>query len=253
MKTFTSADGLNLAYYEWGSPGSGVPVVLHHGFSASALSNWELPGVVAALTEAGRHVFAIDSRGHGASDKPHDPAFYGEHRMAEDVSTLLGVIGAEQIDLVGYSMGGIVALLVAISDKRVRRLVAGGIGSSAVELGGLDSRALPGRALVDGLQAQDVASIDDPQVMAFRAFADAAGADRQALAAQVLASHRSPIALDRITAPTLVLAGVDDHLATRPEVLADAITGARWRVLSGDHLTAVRNPDFASAIVKFLA
>src|SRR5262245_31790444 len=130
MKSFESADGLRIAYYEWGE-GSGVPVVLQHGFSASALSNWEQTGVVAALVEAGRRVIAVDARGHGASDKPYDPAFYGEQKMADDISALLTLLGAEQLDLAGYSMGGIVALIVAANDARVRRLVTGGIGASA--------------------------------------------------------------------------------------------------------------------------
>lgn len=251
MKSFESADGLRIAYYEWGE-GTGVPVVLQHGFSASALSNWELTGVVAALVEAGRRVVAVDARGHGASDKPYDPAFYGEQKMADDISALLTLIGAEQVDLVGYSMGGIVALIVAANDARIRRLITGGIGASAAELGGVDARAVAGRALVDGLLTEDTSTIEDPRVMAFRMFADASGADRQALAAQALARHNSPIGLDRITAATLVLAGTDDYLAARPEVLAAAIFGARWRVLAGDHLTVVRNPEFIEAIVKFL-
>ena len=173
--------------------------------------------------------------------------------MADDISALLGLLGADQADLVGYSMGGIVALLVAAHDARIRRLVTGGIGASAAELGGVDGRAIAGRALVEGLLTEDTSTIDDPRVMAFRRFAEAAGADRQALAAQALAAHNKPIGLDRITAPTLVLAGADDYLASRPEVLAAAIFGARWRVLSGDHLTVVRNPEFIDAIVKFLA
>ncbi|HEX6681224.1 MAG TPA: hypothetical protein VF062_00400 [Candidatus Limnocylindrales bacterium] len=49
-----------------------------------------------------------------------------------------------------------------------------------------------------------------------------------------------------------MLAGADDYLATGPEVLAAAIPGARWRVLAGDHLTVVRNPEFIDAVVKFL-
>ncbi|HZM80459.1 MAG TPA: alpha/beta hydrolase [Candidatus Limnocylindrales bacterium] len=252
MKSFESADGLNIAYYEWGDV-SGIPVVLQHGFSASALSNWEMTGIVAALVEADRRVIAIDARGHGASDKPYDPAFYGEQRMADDISALLGLVGADQADLVGYSMGGVVALIVAANDARIRRLVTGGIGASAAELGGVDKRAVAGRALVEGLLTEDTSTIDDPRVMAFRLFADAAGADRRALAAQALAAHNQPIGLERITAPTLALAGADDYLASRPEALAAAIFGARWRVLAGDHLTVVRNPEFVEAIVKFLA
>lgn len=252
MQTFTSFDGTTLAYYTWGDAGELPPVALHHGFSTYAAANWQAPGIVDALVAAGRRVVAIDARGHGASEKPHDPARYGEDKMARDLATLFDVLELDRVDLVGYSMGGVVALLTAAADPRVRRLVTGGIGAGAAEQGGVDRAALPGRALVDGLLADDPATITDERVMGFRLFADASGADRRALAAQAQASHRAPIALDRITIPALVLAGTDDWLATRPEVLAAALPDARWKVLAGDHLTVVRNPEFATAIVTFL-
>ena len=61
------------------------------------------------------------------------------------------------------------------------------------------------------------------------------------------------IALAQILAPTLVLAGDLDPLAVRPEVLADAIPGARLRMVSGDHMAAVGDPTFTRSIVGFLA
>jgi pimeloyl-ACP methyl ester carboxylesterase len=108
----TTSDGLQLVYYEWGEHGKGPPVVLHHGFVANARANWEGPGVVQALVGAGRRVVAADARGHGDSDKPHDAARYGEARMAEDLATLVDTIGAGEVDLVGYSMGAVVSLLL---------------------------------------------------------------------------------------------------------------------------------------------
>jgi pimeloyl-ACP methyl ester carboxylesterase len=252
MKTFAASDGIELAYQEFGPASQQPPVLLHHGFSTDGASNWVRPGVVDALVARGRQVLVLDARGHGASGKPHDVASYGEDRMAHDVSRLLDLLDVDRVDLVGYSMGGIVALIVAANDSRVRRLVTGGIGASAAESGGLDHSVVPGRELSEGLLTDDPATITDLQVMAFRSFADASGADRRALAAQAQASHRKPIGLERITVPALVLAGQDDALATRPEVLAAALSDARWKVLAGDHLTVVRNPDFAESIVSFV-
>ena len=88
-------------------------VVLHHGFVADADSNWVATGVVEALIEAGRRVVAPDARGHGRSEKPHDPERYGEDRMARDLAALVELIGEPQVDLVGYSMGAVVSLLFA--------------------------------------------------------------------------------------------------------------------------------------------
>ena len=52
--------------------GEGEPVVLVHGFTASAEANWGEPGIIADLAKDFR-VIAIDARGHGKSGKPHDP------------------------------------------------------------------------------------------------------------------------------------------------------------------------------------
>lgn len=251
MESFRSDDGLQIAYRTW-RDGDGVPVVLHHGFGASAEIDWVATGVVGALTDAGRRVVGIDARGHGASEKPHDAARYGEPRMARDVVTLLDVLGVSAVDLVGYSMGAVVSLLTAAREPRVRRLVVGGIGHAAAERGGVDTASLAPEALREALLTDDVAAIPHPGAAAFRRFADDTGADRQALAAQAAAVHRDPIPLDRITAPTLVLAGRDDPLATRPEVLAAAVPDARLLLVDGDHGGALQEAAFREAIVAFL-
>ena len=249
---FKSSDGLRIAYDDEGTDTSRPPVVLHHGFAASGFLNWVAPGVVRALVASGRRVVNIDARGHGRSDKPHEPSFYGETRMAGDISTLIDTLGVDEIDLVGYSMGAIVALIVASQEPRVRRLVVGGIGAGVVERGGVDTRALDPRLLAEAMRADDPATIADPAAKQFRVFAESTGADRLALAAQVAAVHRQPIALEQISAPTLVLAGRDDQLAVRPQVLASAIRRAQLLVIDGDHLGAVAVPAFAPAIVDFV-
>ena len=253
MKQFTAADGVEIAYDEWGTPSGHPPVLLHHGFVADANLNWVATGVVGALVDAGRHVVALDARGHGRSGKPHDPALYGEPVMARDLRTLIDVVGASQVDLVGYSMGAVVSLITAPEEPRIRRLAVGGVGAGIVELGGLDTRAIDNVALAAALEANDPSTITDAGAQGFRLFADAIGADRMALAAHARMVHASPIALDRIAAPTLVLAGDADPLAARPQVLADAIAGARLQLVAGDHLGAVGDPAFTAALVEFLA
>lgn len=253
MKRFSSWDGIEIAYREWGEETAPTPVVLHHGFVANAEANWVATGVLDALLAAGRRVIAPDARGHGHSEKPHDPARYGEQRMARDLAMLLDTIGAGQVDLVGYSMGAIVSLLLASSDERVRRLVIGGVGSGVVECGGVDRRAVSNESIIDALSADDPASIESPEAAAFRTLADALGADREALVAQARSIHRDGVALDRISAPTLLLAGEDDPLAVRPQVLADAIPNAVLQILAGNHIEALGDPRFTRSIVEFLA
>ncbi len=253
MKSFQSWDGIEIAYQEWGEKTTAPPVVLHHGFVVDANLNWVATGIVEALCAAGRWVIAPDARGHGGSEKPHDPARYGEQQMARDLAVLLDVCGEPLIDLVGYSMGGIVSLIFASEDERVRRLVLGGIGSGVIECGGVDRRAVPNEAIIEALSVEDPATIAMPEAAAFRTLADAIDADREALIAQASSIYRGAIALERISARTLVLAGDADPLAVRPEVLRDAIPGATLRILSGDHVGVIADPRFTQSLLDFLA
>jgi pimeloyl-ACP methyl ester carboxylesterase len=253
MKSFQSWDDIEIAYHEWGEQSSSPPVVLHHGFVVDANVNWVAPGIVDALCAGGRRVIAPDARGHGGSEKPHDPARYGEQRMARDLVVLLDVCNEPQVDLVGYSMGAIVSLIFASEDTRVRRLVVGGVGSGVIECGGVDRRAVPNDAIIQALSVEDPAVIGMPEAAAFRTLADTIGADREALVAQASSIYRGEIALDRISARTLVLAGDADPLAIRPEVLRDAIPGATLRMLSGNHIGVIADPRFRQSIVDFLA
>ena len=253
MPAMTAADGVEIVYDTWGEPSPEPPVILHHGFIADGNLNWVLPGVVRALEAAGRRAVVLDARGHGRSGKPHDPALYGEATMARDVASLADAVGTDRYDLVGYSMGAIVSLITATRDPRIRRLVVGGVGAGVAELGGVDTRVVDNRALVAALDADDAGAITDPAAAGFRQFADAVGGDRRALAAQARRVHAEAIPLDRIGAPTLIIAGREDLLAARPEVLAAAIPGARVAPVGGDHMGAIADPDFARLIVDFLA
>ncbi len=227
-------------------------MLLQHGFVANAYVNWVAPGVVDALLGAGRRVVAPDARGHGGSAAPHEPGAYGEPRMARDLVTLIDVLELDRLDLVGYSMGAVVALLLAAEEERVRRLVIGGVGSGVVECGGVDRRTVSNDSIIEALSVADPATLADPGARAFRALADALGSDREALVAQAHAVHQGGVALERITAPTLLLAGREDPLAVRPQTLIEALPDGRLELVSGDHMGAIADPRFATAIVEFL-
>jgi len=256
-------DGVTIVYDDHaptGAPAGGPsgaaalpPVVLHHGFAVDAHGNWVATGVVDALRTAGRRVVALDARGHGRSGAPHDPAAYGEERMARDLRQLIDALGLDEVDLVGYSMGAVVTLVLATDEPRARRVVVGGVGAAVVEQGGVDRRVLDNTALAEALLADDPATIADPTAAGFRAFADAQGADRRALAAQATVVHATPIPVERITAPTLLIVGDADELAERPEVLSGPIPDCTLVRVPGDHVMAVVAPAFAPTLVAFLA
>jgi pimeloyl-ACP methyl ester carboxylesterase len=107
--------------------GRGDPVVLIHGFASSILINWRLPGMMARLSRS-HSVIAIDCRGHGLSDRPPKPEQYGME-MVEDVVRVMDALQVPRSDVVGYSMGGMIAMkLLATHPDRVRRAVVGGFG-----------------------------------------------------------------------------------------------------------------------------
>jgi pimeloyl-ACP methyl ester carboxylesterase len=248
MERFSSFDGVGIAYV---TAGAGPDVLLLHGFAADHQANWVAPGVFAALVAAGRRVIALDARGHGQSDKPHDPAAYENDAMPRDARALLDHLGVEHVDVVGYSMGSLVSTRLVPGEPRARSCVLGGVGGRLRGSRGFsdERRAL----LADALETDDPAGIADASARGFRSFAEHTGADRLALAAiQRAASPIAKTRLDSITVPTMVIAGDEDELAGSPQELADRIPGAIGRVVKGSHLGAVADPAFAAAIVEFV-
>ena len=114
-RTFDSA-GVSIHYIE---EGRGVPVVLLHGYTTDLGEQWVKSGVMQALA-AQHRVVALDARGHGLSGKPHDRAAYGRE-MGLDIVRLLDHLGIERAHVVGYSMGGAVAQLLARDHRDVVR------------------------------------------------------------------------------------------------------------------------------------
>ena len=107
--------------------GHGEPVLLIHGFTANIQFQWALPGVIKALSPD-YQVIAYDNRGHGKSDKPHDPKKYGVE-MVEDAVRLLDHLKIKDAHVVGYSMAAMItSKLMATHPERVRTATLGGSG-----------------------------------------------------------------------------------------------------------------------------
>ncbi len=240
---FESFDGTTLAFE---SEGDGVPVLLLHGFATDAYINWVRPGIVDALVGAGYRTIALDQRGHGSSDKPHEPDAYADDAMIRDAQALLDHLDISMCLAAGYSMGARNTLGLVMADERIRAAVLGGIGSNM-----LHAREWGG-AVADAMMASDKKTIADSTAKSFRDFADLTGADKRALAA-VMRTSREPLSgLDRITVPVLVLCGDTDPMVGSPQELADAIPGARAVVVGGTHLNVVNNPAFHHELKSFL-
>src|SRR3954462_2942033 len=114
-------NGLSLHYEEHGF---GKPLILLHG----GIGAGEMYVPILPELTAGRRVITVDLPGHDGTadvDRPLRPDV-----LADDIAGLLDHLGLEQADVMGYSLGGIVALRTAIQHPaRVRRLVLVSVSS----------------------------------------------------------------------------------------------------------------------------
>lgn len=119
---FFDSNGVRIRYVE---QGTGEPVVLVHGLTSSVEANWVAPKVFEELAKNYR-VIALDCRGHGKSEKPHDAKQYGQE-MAFDVVRLLDHLKIRKAHIVGYSMGSMITIkLLTMKPERFLTATLGG-------------------------------------------------------------------------------------------------------------------------------
>ncbi|MET9460793.1 alpha/beta hydrolase [Streptomyces canus] len=215
--------GVRLACRTWGPPDA-PPLLLLHALGEDA-TDWEV--VVPALARS-RRVYALDLRGHGRSDWPGD---YSLELMQADVLQFLDALGLGAVDLIGHSMGGIVAYLLAENHpQRVSRLV-------------LEDVPIPRPRERTTLTRPDGAlSFDWEMVPAVRRQID-------------LPDPRWLERLSQITAKTLVLAGGPHSHVPQDGVaeLASRIPGGRVVTIPVGHLIHHAAPElFTEAVSAFL-
>jgi pimeloyl-ACP methyl ester carboxylesterase len=118
---FFDSNGVRIHYVD---VGDGDPVFLLHG-NGGSVEEWQAADVLQNLSRDFR-VIAMDARGHGKSDKPHDPAAYGRE-LSLDVLRLMDHLGIKKAHVVGYSMGAqTVAHLIVIKPERFASAILGG-------------------------------------------------------------------------------------------------------------------------------
>jgi pimeloyl-ACP methyl ester carboxylesterase len=217
------AGEIRLAYQVWGSPAA-PPLVLLHALAEGA-ADWD--GVAPRFARHWR-VYAPDLRGHGRSDWP---GAYSVELMRADVLGFLDALELNRVDLIGHSMGGLVAYLLAGDHpQRVGRLILEDIAA-------LLRREPSIPAKPDGVLPYDWemvlairGQIDDP---------DPAWLEQ----------------LSKITAETLVIGGGPlSHIPQdRVAELARQIPGARLETIAAGHLIHDADPDaFTRAALTFL-
>ncbi len=118
------------------------PFVLVHGFTGSR-DDWREH--MAPLAGFGR-TLAVDQRGHGGSSNPGDAAGYTLDQLCADLAALLSALDADPCDLLGHSMGGMVALRYVLAyPERTSSLILMDTAAGAPEV------SEPGRKLMEGV------------------------------------------------------------------------------------------------------
>jgi len=252
----TASDGVRIAWEKPDAPGGNglPPVLLVHGFGSSRSQNWKSTGWYSTLSDAGFTFIAMDCRGHGLSDKPHDPDAYGHARMAQDALAVLDAASLDQVLLCGYSMGGFIALrLMAAHPDRVAKLALAGVGAHYLH-GPRISDPASRDMLAEALETDDPSSLTDKRAILFRNFAEQPGKDRFALAACMRAmTPRLPSeTLAQMQQPVLVVCGARDDIAGEAQDLAAQFRhGFAVTVPDRDHMSAVGDQRTRHAVADF--
>ncbi len=213
----------------------GEPLILLHG-NGEDCSYFEHQ---IAFFSRIRRVIALDTRGHGRSPRGTKP--FTIRQFAQDLADFMDGQGIERADILGFSDGGNIALVFALTHPaRVRRLVLNGANlfPSGVKL-----------------------SVQLPIVMGYRLASLFARASRKAKAnAEMLGlmvndPDLDPADLAAIRVPTLVVAGTRDMIKeSHTRLIASSIKDSRLAIIKGDHFVASKNPDaFNAAVADFLS
>lgn len=247
-----------------GSPITGEPplVVAHGLFGAGR--NW---GRVAKTLQTDREVVTVDLRNHGDSDWTETHTYAD---LAGDLSSVIASVADGRADLLGHSMGGKAAMLLALREPaRVRRLVVIDIAPvtyghdqmqfveamQALDLAGLDSRSAADAALAAG--------VPDPGIRSFLLSSLDVRNRRWRLNLATLGHQMAEVmgfpetGTARFDGPTLFLAGgaSDYVLAEHHDAIRTRFPAARIETVAGaGHWVHAERPDaVAAAVAAFLA
>ena len=249
------------------NPTGGHPLVVLHGLFGSQ-DNWRSQALEWAQ---GRWVITMDLRNHGMSG--HHPLM-NYATMAEDVCGTLDELGLKRVDLLGHSMGGKVAMQLAINQpQRVNSLVIADIAPVAYQpshqsilagLNSIDLATLASRKQALDLLIKHQLDVQVCQFLLKSLYKNDAGefALRYNLKAikdnyqAISAAPTSSIKLPCFSGPVLILKGADSHyiLADHKEAFDTLLPNAELKIMTGcGHWLHAEKPElFCRLVTRFL-
>ncbi len=206
MNRLQRQDGVTLAFQVHNQQGSGVPLLLTHGFGATA-GMWD-PNVDALSVD--RPVIVWDQRGHGSSDAPDDIDRYSEQISVADMVAILDAAGADRAVLGGMSLGGYLSLAFhLVHPQRVAALVLVDTGPGYRNDEARDKWNAWVERRAQQLERGEAPADISPE-LAQAVHEHPEGLPRVARGVMAQKDSRVITSLDSITVPTLVIVGAQD-------------------------------------------
>ncbi len=254
-----NVNGININYT---IAGHGKPLVMITGLGIDQ-STWKPQ--VSAFKEH-YQVITFDNRGVGKSDKPEGP--YSPRMMAEDTVQLMDFLKIEKANILGYSMGGLIAQEIAINyPERITKLVLGSTwccqddGANGVTPNLLEAAKLPPRQgfnrLIDSCFNRLFYRFIIVPFIKFQARrmkeAEIKGLERQV---ECIKGYDSLDRLPLIKAPTLIVTGTKDRVIKHEssDTISQKIPDARLvKIKNGSHVVCMeKSKVFNKEVLEFL-
>lgn len=264
--------GIQVSAVTYGKP-QHPPLVLLHGFTGSALAWHSLFGPLSAYNV---YLIALDMLGHGQSDAPADPKRYSMEHAQEDILAALRQLGVQegQAILLGYSMGGRIALYSAFSGF-FRALILESASPGLADARACTQRIASDRVLADRIEREGIPAFVDywEQQPLFEGLQHLPEAEREELHKQRLDNCAIGLAnslrgigtgaqpplyerLPSLDTPTLLLTGENDpKFCAIAREMQRQLPHATWHIVEGaGHTIHLEQPErFVALVGQFCA
>ena len=250
MNRLKRPDGVEVAYRIHNPQASGLPLLLSHGFGATA-GMWDTN--IDALS-VDRPVIVWNQRGHGSSDSPEDPGCYSQDISVEDIAAILDAAGVERAVLCGMSLGGYLSLAFHLAyPQRVAALVLVDTGPGYRNDAARDKWNAWVERVAQRLEAGEPPNPSPEVAQAVHEHPE--GLPRAARGAMAQKDARVIESLDSIDVPTLVVVGAQDtNFHAGADYMHRHIADARKLVIDdAGHAPNIDQPaTFNTAVREFL-